>query len=72
MAPYMARESTLRYKLDTHWHWAAASHDVVCHSKEEYARKENGRNIHANTVAGFFSILKRITGEHLQAGVLYI
>jgi transposase-like protein len=36
-----------------------ASHDVVCHSKEEYARKENGRNIHTNTVEGFFSIFKR-------------
>lgn len=36
-----------------------ASHDVVCHSKEEYSRKENGKNIHTNTVEGFFSILKR-------------
>jgi hypothetical protein len=36
-----------------------ASHDVVCHSKEEYVRHENGRSIHTNTVEGFFSILKR-------------
>jgi hypothetical protein len=36
-----------------------ASHEVVCHSKYEYSRKENGRNIHTNTVEGFFSILKR-------------
>jgi len=36
-----------------------ASHDVVCHSKEEYSRKEDGKNIHTNTVEGFFSILKR-------------
>jgi hypothetical protein len=35
------------------------SHDVVCHSKEEYVRHENGRSIHTNTVEGFFSILKR-------------
>jgi transposase-like protein len=36
-----------------------ASHDVVCHSREEYSRKEDGKNIHTNTVEGFFSILKR-------------
>ena len=36
-----------------------ASHDVVCHSKEEYVRHEDGRSIHTNTVEGFFSILKR-------------
>lgn len=36
-----------------------ACHDVVCHSKEEYVRHENGRSIHTNTVEGFFSILKR-------------
>ena len=35
------------------------SHDVVCHSKEEYVRHEGGRSIHTNTVEGFFSILKR-------------
>ncbi len=36
-----------------------ASHHVVCHSKEEYVRQENGRSIHTNTVEGFFSLLKR-------------
>ncbi len=36
-----------------------ASHDVVCHSKEEYSRREEGRIIHTNTVEGYFSILKR-------------
>lgn len=36
-----------------------ASHDVVCHSKEEYVRHENGRSIHTNTVEGYFSLLKR-------------
>jgi len=36
-----------------------ASRDVVCHSKDEYVRHENGRNIHTNTVEGFFSLLKR-------------
>ena len=38
-----------------------ASHDVVCQSKDEYARKEKGKNIHTNTntVEGFFYILKR-------------
>jgi transposase-like protein len=35
------------------------SHDVVCHSKEEYVRHEGDRSIHTNTVEGFFSILKR-------------
>jgi transposase-like protein len=38
---------------------SVASHDVVCHSREEYVRHENGRSIHTNTVEGFFSILKR-------------
>jgi hypothetical protein len=36
-----------------------ASHDVVCHSREEYVRNENGRKIQTNTVEGFFSLLKR-------------
>lgn len=35
------------------------SHDVVCHSKGEYVRHEDGRSIHTNTVEGFFSLLKR-------------
>ena len=36
-----------------------ASHDVVCHSKGEYVRHEDGKSIHTNTVEGFFSFLKR-------------
>jgi transposase-like protein len=36
-----------------------ASHDVVCHSKGEYVRHEDGKSIHTNTVEGFFSLLKR-------------
>jgi transposase-like protein len=35
------------------------SHDVVCHSRDEYVRHEDDRSIHTNTVEGFFSILKR-------------
>jgi len=43
-------------KLDTHFD----SHDVVRHSKGEYVR---GKDIHTNTIEGFFSILKRgLTG----------
>jgi transposase-like protein len=37
----------------------AASHDVVCHSKGEYVRKEGTKSIHTNTIEGFFSIFKR-------------
>jgi hypothetical protein len=37
----------------------AASHDVVCHSKGEYVRKEGDRSIHTNTIEGYFSIFKR-------------
>jgi len=37
----------------------AASHDVVCHSKDEYVRHEGGRSIHTNTIEGYFSIFKR-------------
>jgi transposase-like protein len=36
-----------------------ASHDVVCHSKEEYVRHENGRSIHTNSVESFFALIKR-------------
>lgn len=37
-----------------------ASHDRVDHSKEEYARYEDGRPvIHTNTVEGYFSVFKR-------------
>ena len=37
-----------------------ASHDRVDHSKEEYARYEEGRPvIHTNTVEGYFSVFKR-------------
>lgn len=46
-----------------------ASHDVVCHSKDEYVRYEDGRTIHTNTVEGFFSILKRgIIGVYHHVG----
>lgn len=31
-------------------------HDVICHSKGEYKR---GKDIHTNTIEGYFSILKR-------------
>ena len=37
-----------------------ASHDHVDHSKDEYARYEEGRPvIHTNTVEGYFSVFKR-------------
>jgi hypothetical protein len=37
-----------------------ASHDRVDHSKDEYARYEDGRPvIHTNTVEGYFSVFKR-------------
>src|SRR5581483_4234167 len=37
-----------------------ASHDAVDHSKQEYARYEDGRPvIHTNTVEGYFSLFKR-------------
>lgn len=36
-----------------------ASHDVVCHSKEEYVRRENEKCITTNGVESFFAILKR-------------
>jgi transposase-like protein len=37
-----------------------ASHDRIDHSKEEYARYEEGRPaIHTNTVEGYFSVFKR-------------
>ena len=37
-----------------------ASHDRVDHSKDEYARYEEGRPvIHTNTVEGYFSVFKR-------------
>lgn len=39
-------------KLDKHFD----SHEVVKHSKKEYVR---GKDIHTNTIEGFFSILKR-------------
>jgi transposase-like protein len=37
----------------------AASHDVVCHSKGEYVRKEGLRTIHTNTIESFFALFKR-------------
>jgi hypothetical protein len=37
-----------------------AGHDVVNHSKEEYARREpDGRLVTTNTVEGFFALVKR-------------
>lgn len=37
-----------------------ASHDRVDHSRNEYARYEDGRPvIHTNTVEGYFSLFKR-------------
>jgi hypothetical protein len=36
-----------------------ASHDVVCHSKDEYARRGGGKLITTNSVESFFAILKR-------------
>ncbi len=45
-------------KLDQHFD----SHDVVRHSRGEYVR---GKDIHTNTIEGFFSILKRgLTGVY--------
>ena len=29
---------------------SVTSHGVVCHKRKEYSRKENGKDIHTNTV----------------------
>jgi hypothetical protein len=48
-------------------------HDVVTHSKKEYARRENGRLITSNTVEGYFSLLKRgIYGTYHHVGIPYL
>ena len=45
-----------------------ASHDRVDHSKEEYARYEEGRPvIHTNTVEGYFSRVQARHARHLPA-----
>jgi transposase-like protein len=54
--------------------WNFASHQTVNHSKDEYARREDGRVVTTNGVEGFFSILKRglygvyqhVSEAHLQ------
>ena len=50
----------LRAALQAYQDGCFASHDRVDHSKEEYARYEEGRPvIHTNTVEGYFSVFKR-------------
>ncbi len=65
-ASLMTDEGTQYRKLGSEF----ASHEVVCHTKGEYARG----NAHTNTVEGYFSLLKRglvgtyhhIGSQHLQ------
>jgi len=50
-----------------------AGHDVVTHTLEEYARRENGRLITTNTVEGFFSLVKRgVYGTYHHVGRGYL
>lgn len=37
----------------------SGGHEVVKHGEGEYARRENGRSIHTNTVESYFALLKR-------------
>jgi transposase-like protein len=46
-----------------------ASHDVIRHKGGFYAKRVGGKNVHTNSVEGFFSILKRgITGVYQHVG----
>jgi hypothetical protein len=46
-----------------HLGWNFATHSVVTHAKDEYARREPHGTATTNTVEGYFGILKRgITG----------
>lgn len=50
-----------------------AGHDVVTHSLNEYARRENGKLITTNTVEGFFGLVKRgIYGTFHHVGRPYL
>ncbi len=49
------------------------SHDVVTHSKKEYSRYENRRHITANTVEGFFGLVRRgVFGTYRHWGRGYL
>ena len=57
-AAVMTDSAMLYKRMNDGGHYA--SHDRVDHSKEEYARYEEGRPvIHTNTVEGYFSVFKR-------------
>lgn len=54
-ANLMTDESAIYYQMKPEF----AAHDTVNHSKDEYARRENGKLITTNTVEGYFSLVKR-------------
>ena len=51
----MTDDSSLYSQMRRHF----ASHDVVKHSLGEYSRREGTKIVHADSVEGYFSILKR-------------
>lgn len=66
---HIMTDSANRMKLSKYG-W---KHSKVDHSKDEYARRENGLTISTNTVEGYFSILKRgINGIYHHVGKAYL